>query len=305
MKMKVLSIIAARRGSKGIPNKNMQYVGGVPLIAWSIEASRKSTYVSRILVTTDCPEIMDYCDKAGVCFIERPKELATDEASISKAFDHAKEALEEDGYFPEYVVKLYPTSPFRMPWHIDLLIERAFTESYWVSWLQPINISEVKVEVLNENKTWKRLEIQPSIVYKGTGLGHVERKLPEDVLEVKDDPIERTRRIIKHVKNGDKKFLDSYYLHETNPVRLVDIDTPEDLELARDIGRRNVSSYDLKLPIKISSWMYEIKDGKYIPFEIPGVLEFKEGTWWNMIEKKIIRGRQDLPEFRYEEKNNS
>lgn len=110
-----VSIIPARGGSKGIPRKNLQLVGGKPLIAWSIEASLNSSLIDRTILTTDDEEIADVARQLGAetPFL-RPAELANDVASTESVLQHAVDWLEsEEGYKTDIVVFLQPTDIFR------------------------------------------------------------------------------------------------------------------------------------------------------------------------------------------------
>jgi len=111
----ILAIIPARGGSKGIPRKNIRNFAGYPLIAWSIAAGKQSEMVTRVIVSTDDEEIASVAREHGaeVPFL-RPVELAQDNTLDLPAFDHALKWLEEiEGYRPEIVVQLRPTSPIR------------------------------------------------------------------------------------------------------------------------------------------------------------------------------------------------
>lgn len=110
-----LAIIPARGGSKGIPRKNIRSFAGYPLIAWSIAAAKQSKAVTRIIVSTDDEEIADAARQWGAetPFL-RPAELAQDNTTDLPVFEHALKWLEEDeGYRPDVVVQLRPTSPIR------------------------------------------------------------------------------------------------------------------------------------------------------------------------------------------------
>jgi CMP-N,N'-diacetyllegionaminic acid synthase len=114
---KVLAVITARGGSKGLPGKNIRPLGGRPLIAWSIWAAKESQVVDRVIVSTDDPAIAEAARAAGgeVPFM-RPEELARDDTPSEPVVLHALAELEE-GY--DYVVLLQPTSPFRRAEDID------------------------------------------------------------------------------------------------------------------------------------------------------------------------------------------
>lgn len=119
--VEVLAIIPARGGSKTIPRKNIKDFAGFPLIAYSIAAGRQSELVSRVMVSTDDEEIAQVARRYGaeVPFI-RPAAHAQDQTPDLPVFEHALAWLEEhQGYRPDIVVQLRPTSPLRRMWHID------------------------------------------------------------------------------------------------------------------------------------------------------------------------------------------
>ena len=95
---KILALISARGGSKGIPGKNIIDLMGKPLIAWTIEAALKSAFIDRVIVSTDSPEIAEVSRKFGadVPFM-RPAELAQDRSKTIDAILHAIEKLNASG----------------------------------------------------------------------------------------------------------------------------------------------------------------------------------------------------------------
>jgi CMP-N-acetylneuraminic acid synthetase len=117
----VLALIPARGGSKSIPHKNIRSFAGHPLIAYSIAAGLAAESVTRLLVSTDDEEIAEIARKYGAetPFL-RPAELSQDNTPDLPVFQHALQWLEEnEGYRPEILVQLRPTSPLRRVWHID------------------------------------------------------------------------------------------------------------------------------------------------------------------------------------------
>ncbi|HLO29835.1 MAG TPA: acylneuraminate cytidylyltransferase [Anaerolineales bacterium] len=115
MMTETLAIIPARGGSKGIPRKNIRLFAGYPLIAWSIAAAQRSACVTRLIVSTDDPEIAAIAREYGAeAPFLRPSELAQDNTTDLPVFQHALAWLEErEGYQPEIVLQLRPTSPIR------------------------------------------------------------------------------------------------------------------------------------------------------------------------------------------------
>lgn len=123
---KVLALIPARGGSKGLPGKNIRPMCGKPMIAWSIEKAKLSKYLDMVLVTTDCQEIASIAKQYGarVPFL-RPNELATDRSSTYDAIRHALDFLRvEERQTFDYVVLLEPTSPLREDDDIDRMLEQ-------------------------------------------------------------------------------------------------------------------------------------------------------------------------------------
>ena len=107
---KVLAIVPARGGSKGIPRKNIRLFAGYPLVAYSIAAGLQATRVTRTIVSTDDAEIADVARGFGaeVPFM-RPPELAADNTTDLPVFQHALKWLrDEEGYEPDVVVQLGP-----------------------------------------------------------------------------------------------------------------------------------------------------------------------------------------------------
>ncbi|MDU6115967.1 MAG: acylneuraminate cytidylyltransferase family protein [Paeniclostridium sordellii] len=121
---KILAIVPARAGSKGIKDKNITDLNGKPLIAYSIEAGLKSKYINKVVVTTDGEEIAKVAKEYGadVPFL-RPKHLATDTSKSIDAVTHCIEQLKNQGHEYDYIVLLQPTQPLRQAWHIDEAIE--------------------------------------------------------------------------------------------------------------------------------------------------------------------------------------
>ena len=124
MTKKVLAIIPARGGSKGLPRKNIIDLAGKPLIAWTIEASLKSKYISKTVVSSDDKEILDISVDYGAEIIKRPDNLSTDTATSESVVSHVIDYLESAGDIFDIVVLLQPTSPLRDTLDIDNAIEK-------------------------------------------------------------------------------------------------------------------------------------------------------------------------------------
>jgi len=123
--MKVVAIICARGGSKGIPRKNIRPLCGKPLIVYTIEVAEKCALIDRTIVSTDAPEIAEIAKASGaeVPFL-RPKELALDDTPGLLVLKHAVQFLESElSYFPDIIVNLDPTSPLRTERDVEACIK--------------------------------------------------------------------------------------------------------------------------------------------------------------------------------------
>ncbi|HEY4526287.1 MAG TPA: acylneuraminate cytidylyltransferase family protein [Candidatus Paceibacterota bacterium] len=121
---KVLILIPARGGSKRIPHKNRRLLGGKPLVSYAIKAARRSKYADRILVSTDDKKIQEIARKANaeVPFL-RPKKLSGDRVSTGAAVIHALDYLKAEGWQPDIVVVVQPTSPLVQSSDMDAAIK--------------------------------------------------------------------------------------------------------------------------------------------------------------------------------------
>lgn len=123
--MNVLALILARGGSKRIPKKNIAMLAGKPLIQYTIECAQASQYIDRIIVSTDDQEIAAVARKCGaqVPFM-RPAEIAKEDSTELDAFKHALLWLKDnENYEPDYIVKLFPTSPLRTAGSVDRAVK--------------------------------------------------------------------------------------------------------------------------------------------------------------------------------------
>jgi CMP-N,N'-diacetyllegionaminic acid synthase len=123
---KVLGIIPARGGSKGIPMKNLAALDGRPLLAWTIEDARESK-ITTLAVSTDSEKIAQLASTMGAEAIQRPPELSTDHSPSEDALIHVLDVL---GPSWDVVVMLQATSPLRPPGDIDQAIEWVYGNVY-------------------------------------------------------------------------------------------------------------------------------------------------------------------------------
>ena len=115
---KILAIIPARGGSKGIKGKNIRPLNGKTLICHTIEESLKSNYLDRVFVSTDNTIIAKTSEKCGAKIIDRPAELAKDESPTIDAIFHAVDTI-KDASDEDIIILLQPTSPLRNAADID------------------------------------------------------------------------------------------------------------------------------------------------------------------------------------------
>ncbi len=127
---KILGLVPARGGSKGLPRKNIARVLEKPLIAWTIEEALKSAYIDKVAVSTDDQEIVSIASQYGaeVPFV-RPVQLATDTAEMVDVVLHAADFFKARGEEYDIVALLQPTSPLRKVIDIDSSIEMLFDKN--------------------------------------------------------------------------------------------------------------------------------------------------------------------------------
>jgi CMP-N-acetylneuraminic acid synthetase len=177
----VLTLIPARGGSKGLPGKNIRPFLGKPLIARTIDAARDSGVAGRIVVTTDDAEIARVSEECGaeVPFL-RPAEIANDAAPVLAAALHALDWFENhDGWAPEWLLLLQPTSPLRTADDIrdaisllnqadaDAILAVSETKShpYWVKSLTSDGFLASFID--GQNQPSRRQKLPPAFVING------------------------------------------------------------------------------------------------------------------------------------------
>ncbi len=216
---RIIAIIPARGGSKGIKDKNVFPIKGKPLIFYTIEEAKKSKYIDYIFVSTDSDKIATVSKKYGaeVPFM-RPKELASDTSKTIDAIVNAIEMLKSIGHTYDTMVLLQPTSPLRTAEDIDAALELFYKEGK----KSLLSVSEVKenpvlirrivgnqaVPILNVSSTVRRQDFEK--YYKVNGAIY----------------INTVSEINENTSFNDNKL---GYVMETS--HSVDIDTLEDIEV--------------------------------------------------------------------------
>ena len=121
---KILAIIPARGGSKGIPKKNIIELGGKPLISHTINQANNSEFITECFVSTDDEEIINIAKLCGSKIIKRPFEISLDSSKTEECLIHAIKELSKSDLTFDYLVVLEPTSPFRKSKTIDNCIKK-------------------------------------------------------------------------------------------------------------------------------------------------------------------------------------
>lgn len=117
---KILAIIPARKGSKGLKDKNIKKFAGKPLIYWPLRSAKKSKYINKLIVSTDSKKIQSYCKsmKIDVPFL-RPKKISKDNSKSIEFILHALKFLKRKKETFDYIILLEPTSPLTTSEDID------------------------------------------------------------------------------------------------------------------------------------------------------------------------------------------
>lgn len=217
MTKSILSIIPARDGSKGLLKKNIIDLAGKPLLAWSIEASLKSKYISKTIVSSDSDEVLAIAKKYNSDTLKRPNEFSTDFSSSEIVIKNVLESIEEKF---EYLILLQPTSPLRNSNDIDNAFEKLFSSKATAL------ISVQKYD----NKILK--------AFKENDLGYIEgisnnlhpfmrrQELPETYLSNGAIYIIKVEEFVKN----HSLFTDKTISFVMEAKKSIDLDTKEDLE---------------------------------------------------------------------------
>lgn len=219
----VVAIIPARGGSKGVARKNLQRVGGVPLVARAVDAARRCTAIDRVVVTTDDADIAAVAAEWGAEVVERPADLAGDRSSSESALLHALDELERRGVDVGVLTFLQATSPFidvgALADAIHLVRSRrrdsvfAAVESYGFVWEKGVGDAaeavnhDVDVRPRRQDRDPQYLETGGFYVMRATGF-----------------------------RAAGHRFFGSVGIAEVAPATAIEIDTLEELEIARALA---------------------------------------------------------------------
>ena len=122
--MRILCVVPARGGSKGVPRKNLRDVAGKPLLAWTVEQALAARHPFDVVVSTEDDEVAEAARAAGARVLARPADLALDTTPTEPVVRHVLEAVRAEGAAPDAVMLLQATSPVRLPSTLDRAVEQ-------------------------------------------------------------------------------------------------------------------------------------------------------------------------------------
>jgi len=249
--LQIIAVIPARGGSKGIPRKNVRPLAGKPLIAHTIESARQSKNITRIIVSTDDPEIVTISEQYGAEVIWRPAEISGDTTSSESALLHVLEHLKTaENYQPDLIVFLQCTSPLTSPEDIDGTIrvlldedaDSAFTATpfHYFLWKEDMNGEAIGI---NHDKCARLMRQEREPQYIETGAVYVMRT--EGFLKAKH------------------RFFGKTVMHITPSERRWEIDEPIDFRVAEVLMQEQRQRQNLQaLPNPISGLVMDF-DGVF------------------------------------------
>lgn len=214
---KIISLIPARGGSKGIPRKNIRDLAGKPLIAYSIEQSISCELIDRTYVSTEDEEIAGISRKCGAEIIVRPPEFATDTAKTEDVVKHALTVIKEKS---DIIVLLQPTSPLRKQKTIEMAITTFIDNMQKYDFLMPLHKAEPKrgkienrIYVPEVKEETRRQDLDETFFECGTIFIY-----KSDLIRGKEKPMQKIMPFV--IKSR---------------IEALDIDSEEDFRLAENI----------------------------------------------------------------------
>lgn len=233
---KIAAIIPARKGSKGIPNKNITLLNGIPLIEHTIKEAKKVAIIDKIIVSTDSKEIYDIAKKYHIEIKGlRPKKISNDTAVLYDVirYEIYNNKLIELGY--DVLVLLQPTSPLRRSYMIENSIISFIDENQESAvsvsevnenpiFMRTINSKNTLVRVLDTDSTIRRQDLP--IYYKVNGMIYINR-----VIDI-------ANKFVSLNDNISPIIIPKDYA--------IDIDTLEDLKIAEVAFGKLLNFFDSK-----------------------------------------------------------
>jgi CMP-N,N'-diacetyllegionaminic acid synthase len=169
---RVVAVVPARGGSKTVPNKNIRGLSGKPLLAWSIDVARATPAVDRVVVTTDDASIAAVAREYGADVVDRPAELATDDALVVDALRHVVDELRTEGEDAEFLVMLEPTCPLRGVEDVERCLDRLASGEY-------DSVATFTEASVNPHRIWRVEAGDPEPFVEGADPFQPRQSLPE------------------------------------------------------------------------------------------------------------------------------
>ncbi len=226
--MKILGLIPARGGSKGIPDKNKKELGGKPLLQYTIEAALNSEMLDRVIFSSEDTELITLAKSLGVDVpFVRPVHLAEDSSGSLEVAQHALQFLSKKGEEFDAVCLLQVTTPFRTSSDIDTALKKFMDEG---------NDSLISVQKVPHqyNPHWVFETSKNGSLKIATGDTHIikrRQELPQAFIRDGAIYITKTEVLLKQ----NSFFGKSISYMETDPDRFVNIDTLADWDRAESI----------------------------------------------------------------------
>lgn len=229
---KIIALIPARSGSKRVKNKNIRLLGGKPLIVHTIEAAARVKRIDRVIVSTDSEEIAHIAKQSGaeVPFL-RPKEISTADSTEYQFHMHALTWLKEhESYEPDYIVNLYPTTPFRSSDSIRSAVTMITDDNRADSLRSVRKCTEHPYKMWKKNGNYLDRFIRANNSSTQTMSYHL---LPEVMIQNASIYIVKKKTLLKYKNTIGKKVL----CFDMDEIESIDINYPIDFEFAEFILR--------------------------------------------------------------------
>lgn len=243
--MRPIAIIPARGGSKRVPRKNIVPFFGHPLLSYTIHAALNSKVFSKVIVSTEDPEIGKVAEQYGAEFILRPAEFATDKAGLIEVSLHVLETLEKTKSCPEAFCQLMPNIPLRRAEDISNQYE-AFEK----------NNRQFQISVMPFLATYPQWALKRGANGKGDWYFGEKYLIPSQELDQTFAPTGAMWWARTDAFRKQKKFYgEGFAIEPMDPIRAIDIDTQEDLDLAEVFVRGLESKHGISPlePIQLST----------------------------------------------------
>ncbi len=222
--MKILTVIPARGGSKGIPKKNIRFIAGQPLLAYAIKCAKRSAYDMDVVVSSDEKEIQNIAGKFGAYIIDRPAQLAGDKITLDPVICHAATTMETAKQCRyDIVITMQPTSPLLTSETLDKAIQ-FFIDNHYDTVLSGVN---------DPRLSWR--------IEDGKCVPNYEQRLnrqymPKDLKETGAFVITKRDYVTTNSRFGEK-----IAVYEVPENEAGDIDTPEDWLIAQyELNKKNI-----------------------------------------------------------------